>query len=322
MSNNRRYYRIADITIQVDSDLPILDTTFSSAINQFQIDEPGTDIVTIHHHFSLPDLSEVDLGKEVYHNPPWSIYKQTNKWSYLGISPYVDDKSLDLVAYFYRDYTNGIIHNVNDNNYSRGNSNSLTFFPSDQVLISQLLADRNGFFLHSAGAILNGKGFLFVGHSEAGKSTTTQLLMNADQRSYNQSRFEVEILCDDRNIVRRLDEGWRVYGSWSHGDIPDVSPSSSPLNAICFIEKSTHNEIVLITDKKEIRHRLISHVIKAFVTTEWWNSTLTMIEMISNEVPCYIMNFDKSGAIIPDIAILARLTYCQNNPISRNSLNG
>jgi hypothetical protein len=24
--------------------------------------------------------------------------------------------------------------------------------------------------------------------------------------------MDVEILCDDRNIVRRMDEGWRVYG--------------------------------------------------------------------------------------------------------------
>jgi hypothetical protein len=32
----------------------------------------------------------------------------------------------------------------------------------------------------------------------------------------------VEILCDDRNIVRRMDDGWRVYGTWSHGDVNEA----------------------------------------------------------------------------------------------------
>ena len=38
-----------------------------------------------------------------------------------------------------------------------------------------------------------------------------------------------EVLCDDRNIVRRSPGGFRVYGTWSHGEVPIVSSASAPL---------------------------------------------------------------------------------------------
>jgi len=82
--------------------------------------------------------------------------------------------------------------------YQKGGLSSLTRFATDQILIARLLADRQGCYLHSAGAIINGAGMLFVGHSDAGKSTITRLLMDAG----GAGDIQVEILCDDRNIVR------------------------------------------------------------------------------------------------------------------------
>ena len=46
---------------------------------------------------------------------------------------------------------------------------------------------------------------------------------------------QAAILCDDRNIVRRWKNGWRVHGTWSHGDVAEVSPASAPLRAIMFL---------------------------------------------------------------------------------------
>ena len=181
-------------------------------------------------------------------------------------------------------------------------------FPSDQILIARLLADRKGCYLHSAGAIINGAGMLFVGHSEAGKSTITQLLMDAGVRANGRSPMQVEILCDDRNIVRKwlpslatTRQGggeWRVYGTWSHGDVPVVSANDAPLRAICFIEKANENTLTPLTDRKEITRRLLACVIKPFVTADWWTKTLDLIEQMVGEVPCYVMRFDKSGEIV------------------------
>ena len=179
MKNYYRYYRIADITIKVESDLPINEHTFSEALELFRVEGPGEDTVTIHHHFELPDLQAQDLGKEVYRKAPWAIYQQPDGWLYQGILPQDFDQELWTVAIFNQDHSIGHIYHKDSAAFLDGNLAALTMFPSDQILIARLLADRQGCYLHSAGAILNKAGMLFVGHSEAGKSTITRLLMEA-----------------------------------------------------------------------------------------------------------------------------------------------
>ena len=289
-AHHRRYFRIAGITIQVDSDLPIDDQTFHSKFVAFRTAGPGPDTVTVRHHFTLPDLKGKDLGRELYRRSPWAIYQQNGSYIYLGISPQADDPSLHCVATFNADHSRTRIYNNGEDTWRKGDLHSLTLFTSDQILIARLLADRRGCCLHSAGAILNGAGMLFVGHSEAGKSTITTLLQD-----------HAEILCDDRNIVRWMDDGWRVYGTWSHGDVPVVSSNDAPLRGICFIEKASENTLTLLTDRREITRRLLACVIKPLVTADWWNKTLDLIGQMPPEVPCYVMRFDKSGKIVGEL---------------------
>jgi len=299
MTSHRRYYKIAGITIQVDSDLPMNDQTFHPKFEAFKVEGPGPDTVTIRHHFTLPDLAGKDLGRELYRKPPWAIYEKNGSYIYLGISPRADDASLHRVVTFTTDHTRARIYNddVRGDSWREGNLHSLTMFPSDQILVARLLAERQGFSLHSAGAILNGAGMLFVGHSEAGKSTVTNLLIEAG----SQGEMDVEILCDDRNIVRRLAPGWRVYGTWSHGDVPVVSANDAPLRAICFIEKAEENKLTPLTDRKEINRRLLACLIRPFATSDWWEKTIDLIGQMANETAYYVMRFDKSGEIVGEI---------------------
>ena len=141
---------------------------------------------------------------------------------------------------------------------------------------------------------------LFVGHSEAGKSTITRFLMASGDG-------DVEILCDDRNIVRRTDEGWRIYGTWSHGDVPVVSSASAPLRAILFLEKAAENTLTPLTDRREVARRLLACLIKPFVTAEWWSKTLDLVGRMAPEIPAYLMRFDKSGEIVAKLGRLTRL---------------
>ena len=152
-AHHRRYFRIAGITIQVDSDLPIDDQTFHPKFAAFRADGPGPDTVTIRHHFTLPDFTGKDLGRELYRKPPWAIYQQNGSYIYLGISPQADDPSLHCAATFNADHTRARIYHddVREGFWRKGDLHSLTMFPSDQILIARLLADRNGCYLHSAG---------------------------------------------------------------------------------------------------------------------------------------------------------------------------
>jgi len=322
--DHRRYFEIAGITLQVESDLPFNGQTFHPKFRKFQKDGPGPDTVIIRHHFELPHVKPDELGRQVYRKPPWAIYRKGQSWVYLGISPDGNDQDLHQVVVFNNDYSRGEFYRPDDAVFRQGNLHSLTLLPTDQILLAQLLADRQACFLHSAGAIVRpesgpsasskrkpqakGVGLLFVGHSEAGKSTIVKLIQD-----------RAEILCDDRNIVRREGRGkgqgrdggageqghFRVYGSWSHGEVPLVSPSSAPLRAILFIKRSPDNRLVPVTDRSEALKRLLACVIRPLETAGWWQKTLSVVEALAREVPCYVMEFDKSGRIVEQILDLA-----------------
>jgi len=283
--NHRRYYPIAGITIQVDSDLPITENTFDKKFKHFETAGPGQDNIFIRHHFSLPELDE-NLGKEVYRNPPWAIYKKGNSWIYLCISSDSGNNNLYKVATFNNDHTSAKIYSPDDSAFKKGNLHSLTLFSTDQILLARVLADRGGCYIHSSGVIFENKGLLFVGHSEAGKSTMVKMLKD-----------EAEILCDDRVIVRRWHDGFKIHGTWSHGEVPDVSANSAPLDAILFLQKSDENLIVPIHDKKEIIKRLLPCLIRPMADTGWWDKMLCLIERMAQDVPCYTLYFDKSGGV-------------------------
>ena len=284
--NHRRYYQIAGITIEVDSDLPITDATFHPKFKLFKVDRPGDDTISIRHHFSLPHLNSRDLGEEVYRKPPWAIYRKGNSWIYVGISPTVGESHIHKLAVFNYDHTRVRIYNDGKQAYRKGSLHSLTIFPTDQILLARVLADRQGCYLHSSGVIFEGKGLLFVGHSEAGKSTIVKMLRN-----------RAETLSDDRIIVRGQQEEFKIYGTWSHGDVPEVSPNSAPLKAILFLQQARENRLVPLDDKKEIVRKLLACLIKPLVTADWWDKMFTLVERIAQEVPCYSLHFDKSGEV-------------------------
>jgi hypothetical protein len=109
---------------------------------------------------------------------------------------------------------------------------------------------------------------------------------------------KAEILCDDRNIVRRWPEGWRVHGTWSHGEVPQVSSASAPLGAILFLQKSNRNRLRLLENRKEIVTRLLSCLIRPMASTDWWEKMLALIGSVAREIPCYQMEFDQSGNVV------------------------
>ena len=315
---HRRYFRIAGITVCVESDLDFDAIRFQPELAAFAVDNPGDDTVTLRHYFHWPNLRGVDLGESLHHKAPWAISRdpEHGTWYYRTLPLDGGDRPWHRVASFSADHTHGTIYSPPSKEADiRANGwESLSLFTTDQIWLAPLLADRQAALLHSAAAILNGQGLLFVGHSKAGKSTTVTMLKHA--RNHTGLPLQVEILCDDRNIVRRwlpplsaTEEGkggseWRVHGTWSHGDVADVSSASAPLRAILFLQQDTRNEITPLADRKERWNRLLATLIKPMVTADWWQKEIDVLAQIVNEVPCYIMHFDKSGAIVDRLATL------------------
>ncbi len=285
-----RHFRVGGITVRVESDLPFSETTFHPKFAGFAVDGPGEDTVSIRHHFELLVLPEAERGEEVHRRPPWTIYRKGRSWIYGRLLPDDGVSPRYHAAIFSDDHTVGSIYSDGAEAFMMGNLGALTLFPTDEILIARLLADRDGFYLHSCGAVIDDRGLLFVGHSGAGKSTTARMIAP-----------RAEILSDDRNIVRRHPDGWRVYGTWNHSDLPEVSARSAPLHAVLFLEQAAVNRIDRIEDRREVVRRLLGCVIRPLATAEWWHATLASVERLVREVPCYLMRFDRSGAILDEL---------------------
>jgi MoaA/NifB/PqqE/SkfB family radical SAM enzyme len=287
LRTNRRRFRIAGLTVDVEADLPIADATFEPKFGLFRTDVQGPADIVLRHHFSLPDLAGEDLGREVFRQPPWAIYRKGASWIYLMISPDPADTAIHRVMVFNDGHTRGRIYSPTDELFRRGGLDSLALLPSDQLILARLLPAFGGAFVHAAAVRLKGQGLLFAGPSESGKSTIVKLI---GERG--------EVLCDDRVIVRKDPGGFRVHGTWNHGEVRRVSAGSAPLRAVLFLRQARVNRLERVDDPKAILRDFLPRLVRPLVSADWWERALALAEDVVREVPFYNLSFDKSGAVV------------------------
>ena len=278
------------MSLEVKSDIPFSENTFDSKFDFFEVGNPLEENVIIQHHFlSKGKITKTSWSRNLYVRPPWAITEEEDSVIYEWIKPEAPYNNYRQTAVTDREHTRLDIYNDEEmkDKFLDGGLKSLTMFPTDQILLGRLLAYRDGCIMHSLGIILDGKGYLFVGHSDAGKSTMARMLMK-----------EATILCDDRNIIRKNGEGYLLSGTWSHGDVPNVSSEVAPLKAIFFLEQAVDNAIESIADEAEKFQALLACLIRPLETYDWWEKSLDLLAMISGDIPCWQMKFNKDGKIL------------------------
>jgi hypothetical protein len=159
-------------------------------------------------------------------------------------------------------------------------------YPLDELLIMHRLTQEKAIELHGCGIVrANGWGNLFVGHSGAGKSTTTRLWTE---------REAVDVLSDDRIIVRR-DEGStapvRMYGTPWHGEAMYASPASAPLARILILEHGYGNVLRPLAPSEAVAE-LFARSFVPFHRHEYVDSALMFLEELVEAVPVYMYAFE------------------------------
>ena len=106
-------------------------------------------------------------------------------------------------------------------------------YPLDELIVTNWLALGRGVEIHACAVRdVNGAGYLFAGHSGAGKSTIARLWRRQPG---------VTVLSDDRVILRREGDRIWMYGTPWHGDEPLSSPASAPLTHGFFLHHASRN---------------------------------------------------------------------------------
>jgi len=102
-----------------------------------------------------------------------------------------------------------------------------------RIILSLTLARGGGFLLHSAGAIRNGRAFVFCGVSGAGKTTIARL-----------APPDAILLSDEISCVRRIGAGYHAFGTPFAGELGIAGEQvAAPIAAMYFLRKGPRNAI-------------------------------------------------------------------------------
>jgi hypothetical protein len=119
-----------------------------------------------------------------------------------------------------------------------------------RIVHTLILAQEGGFLLHSAGAIRNGRAFLFSGVSGSGKTTISRL-----------APPDVTLLTDEVSYIRRGDDGYRACGTPFAGELARVGENcSAPIASLFFLKQGPENKIEPI-EKSEATRRLMRNIL-------------------------------------------------------------
>ena len=201
-------------------------------------------------------------------------------------------------------------------------------YPLDELLIMHRLTQEKAIELHGCGIVrADGTGNLFVGHSGAGKSTTTRLWTGCE---------DVEVLSDDRIIVRR-DEGrekqvphrryapvrndnakqvphlrlaevrndspkhtMRMYGTPWHGEAMYASPNSAALTRIFVLEHGRGNLLTSLSPSLAVAE-LFARSFVPFHRHEYVDSALAFLQELVDAVPVYRYSFEPDQRAVDTI---------------------
>jgi hypothetical protein len=155
-------------------------------------------------------------------------------------------------------------------------------YPLDELVLMHRLALGEGVEVHGLGLVDNdGNGYLFLGHSGAGKSTTARLWMRQPG---------VKLLSDDRIILRRRDGAYRMYGTPWHGDAGVASPGDTPLSAVFFLEQAPAHQVLPIAQAQAaaelFARAFVPHYLKSGIAF-----TLHFLDELTRSIPCSIFRF-------------------------------
>jgi len=156
-------------------------------------------------------------------------------------------------------------------------------YPADELLITNYLARHGmGVEVHGCGLIdCEAGGLLFLGHSGAGKTTTTRLW---------KSLRHPEILSDDRIILRLHDGELWMYGTPWHGEAAFASAASARLSRIFILQHGERNEMVEMHRLRAVGE-MFARCFPPFHSATGLERTVEFLSRIAESVPCYEFPF-------------------------------
>jgi len=220
----------------------------------------------------------------------WSAFRESSgtkfyfKSSALGPAPY-------KAAWFDDSFERGHVV-LNRSSFADGRQVFPLEYPIDELVMMHRLSLGEGVEVHALGlADSDGSGYLFLGHSGAGKSTTARLW---------QSQPGVRMLSDDRVIIRKIDGRYVMFGTPWHGDAGVASPDSAVLTSIFFLQQFPADQILPMAQPTAAAE-LFARSFVPHYRQSGLEFTLAFFDELARAVPCSIFRFTPTESAVEAI---------------------
>ena len=160
-------------------------------------------------------------------------------------------------------------------------------YPLNQVLWILLLSQQRGLLFHACGTDDGGKGYLFLGHSGHGKSTTATLCFDRG----------ITVLNDDRIVVRENKGVFRIHGTPWHGDFKEHSSHGLPVQKIFFLRHGKKNSSRLKNGAEAVS-MLLARSFPPFWDNQGMAFTIDFCQRLVSKIPCYELTFVANAGLI------------------------
>jgi hypothetical protein len=155
-------------------------------------------------------------------------------------------------------------------------------YPLDELLMMNLLTQGRGVEVHACGLEdSDGQGYLFLGHSGSGKTTMARLWQRASG---------VQVLSDDRIILRFWAGTTWMYGTPWHGEAKLALPARTPLRQIFFLRHGSTNEIAPLRCAEALALFLVCSFVP-FYSPAGLDFALTFFSQLIDSLPCAELRF-------------------------------
>jgi hypothetical protein len=239
----------------------------------------GRSDISLKLHRSNPDIL---VGQKVFDSPPiWTLYSE-NGMSVIRLFPDIGDLQRTLF----------LPHHLKHADLYFGNNCARFinpyFGPTMELLLMHYLAQGQGVILHACSIVIEDRGILFLGESGAGKSTLARLWNHENA---------VDILSDDRVIVRQQGGEFRVYGTPWHGEAAFGSPRQARLGRIFFLRHSQENSVKDMKGLDSVSH-LLTCSFPPLWDSEGMEFVLDLFSQLAAQVPCQELSFRPEKSVL------------------------
>lgn len=288
---NETFLSIGDIVFRIASDDRRLASAVDGALAPFVVDQGAADVeIRAGWRDTLPEGS----GRLIFDaGGPWRLLRSRGEFLFtFGSSlgrpePY-------RTARFNSTFTAGDVQLSRQHFHHRSSEAVYPLeYPLDELLMIHLLSQGRGVEIHGCGLLdAAGRAYLFAGQSGAGKSTMARLWINQPG---------VTLLSDERVVLRTDRSRVTVHGTPWHGEAGLAAPLAGELAAVFFLHHATAHRLVP-AHRARAAAQLVACSFLPFHTAGPIDRTVTAVERVARDTPCYDLWFAPDQSVIDALA--------------------